>query len=509
VRWGANLKKEGEKIMRRWSMQIGAIGLVLALFISPTFVASAAENTSYGEVNSIQETYTPERFASQGLVAQDKQTFLKLVLEQMLARSETFTVTYQGALKDVYSTFQKLLDEVYTLSSTRADAEDYLKYSCKQMSVNISYNSSRSIFTFRMSYLTSAAQEAYISERVAEIIKQLGVQTKSDLKKLEAVHQYICTNFQYDNSATKYSAYDGLAGGKMVCQGFTLTFYRLMRELNVPVRIVSGYGNGAAHAWNIVKLNGVWYNVDETWDTVLTSGATVSKRYFLKNTKDFVNHTPDRDYADSAFLKAHPMASQSYDWTQNEKKEPDLVNVSEWHRSEIALFIQTGLVPNALMNQYQTPITRAEFVTLLVNLCEKVKGVGVKAQNGLCPFTDLAGHPYQREITAAWSLGITQGKTETQFKPDDVLTRQEAAKMLCTALEVMKGLTVPLNGYASISYSDEGNIGSWAMPYVSYATKQGVMSGDGRYFFPTRNITREEGAAVVWRLSQQFSLLAA
>lgn len=496
--------------MRRWIKQISAMGLILTLLFSQVLAVSSEqaemETSLYGEIGSIQVTYEPKKFESQGLVAQSKSAFLQLILEQMLARKETFTITYQGALKDVYSTFQKLLDEVYALPSTRADAQDYLEFSCERLNVQISYNSTQCTFTFQISYFTNAEQEAFVSKRVTEIIGELGVQTQSDLKKLEAVHQYICTHFQYDYSLTKYSAYEGLSSGNMVCQGYALLFYRLMRELNVPVRIISGLGNGAAHAWNIAKLNGMWYNVDETWDAGATSGATASKRYFLKSMSDFTNHTCDSKYADSAFLKEYPMASKSYDWDVSREWELELSGVSEWHRSEIAGLIQMELVPDALMQQYQAPITRAEFATLLVNLCEKAQGA---AQGVLCPFLDVAGHPYQREIAAAWSLDITQGKTETQFKPNDVLTRQEAVKMLCTALETLEDITVPLTGYPSVPYSDQAKIGSWAMPYVSYATRHQIMNGNGSSFFPTKNLTREEGMAVVWRLSQQFSLLAA
>ena len=89
------------------------------------------------------------------------------------------------------------------------------------------------------------------------------------------------------------------------------------------------------------------------------------------------------------------------------------------------------------------------------------------------------------------------------------MTRQEAVKMLCSTLEKLEGMNIPMEGYPPISYSDAAQIGDWAMPYVSYATKYQIMNGNGSSFFPTKNLTREEGMAIVWRLANQFSLLAA
>ena len=40
----------------------------------------------------------------------------------------------------------------------------------------------------------------------------------------------------------------------------------MCREANVPVRFITGYGidfSGiGAHAWNIIEVDGKWYNMD-------------------------------------------------------------------------------------------------------------------------------------------------------------------------------------------------------------------------------------------------------
>lgn len=46
--------------------------------------------------------------------------------------------------------------------------------------------------------------------------------------------------------------------------------------------VIPGTGNGALHAWNIAELNGVYYNLDSTWD----AGKDLYG-YFLCSENDF------------------------------------------------------------------------------------------------------------------------------------------------------------------------------------------------------------------------------
>ena len=51
-----------------------------------------------------------------------------------------------------------------------------------------------------------------------------------------------------------------------VCQGYAGLLYRLCLEMGISCRMITGTGNGGAHAWNIVALDGKYYNADSTWD---------------------------------------------------------------------------------------------------------------------------------------------------------------------------------------------------------------------------------------------------
>ncbi len=61
------------------------------------------------------------------------------------------------------------------------------------------------------------------------------------------------------------SAYSALVNGQTVCAGYARAFQYIMIELGIPTYYVSGYST-QDHAWNIIFLDGEYYNVDLTWN---------------------------------------------------------------------------------------------------------------------------------------------------------------------------------------------------------------------------------------------------
>ena len=80
------------------------------------------------------------------------------------------------------------------------------------------------------------------------------------------VHDALMGLVEYDVAAPmNQSAYSALVGGRSVCAGYARAFQYIMQELGVPCYYCTGYA-GEEHAGNIVKIDGVYQNVDVTWD---------------------------------------------------------------------------------------------------------------------------------------------------------------------------------------------------------------------------------------------------
>ena len=86
----------------------------------------------------------------------------------------------------------------------------------------------------------------------------------NDTEKAIVLHDYLVTHCEYDQSLSKYTAYDALVNGSAVCQGYAEAYYDLMKRAGVSCTYVAS--DAMNHIWNMVEIDGNWYHVDATWD---------------------------------------------------------------------------------------------------------------------------------------------------------------------------------------------------------------------------------------------------
>lgn len=219
-----------------------------------------------------------------------------------------------------------IMERIYQLAIAHTGAGnegDYLRWHLKSCEEGFTYgyiqegNQAKDfVYTFRftLTYYTTKNQEDAVSAKVQSVLSQLNLAGKTDYEKIKAIYDYLCDNVVYDNANLnnqsydlKYSAYAALINGTSVCQGYSNLLYRMALEAGVDCRFIFGQSQGGNHSWNIVKLDGVYYNVDATWDAV-----TKDHRYFLKTDAHMDDHTKDPEYSQPAFMAAHPLASSDY-----------------------------------------------------------------------------------------------------------------------------------------------------------------------------------------------------
>ncbi len=104
-------------------------------------------------------------------------------------------------------------------------------------------------------------------------------------EKEKYVHDALMELAEYDLAAPmNQSAYSALVGGRSVCAGYARAFQYMMQQLGIPCYYCTGYA-GEDHAWNIVKLDGAYYNVDVTWDDTEDS----NYNYFNKSDSEYAS----------------------------------------------------------------------------------------------------------------------------------------------------------------------------------------------------------------------------
>lgn len=199
------------------------------------------------------------------------------------------------------------------------DEGDYLLgYLVYLAPTNVSFAQSADGWQFTVNYYcaywTTAQQEAELDAEIEKLVQQLELKSDlTDYQKISAIYNYICSNITYDyehkeddNYPLKQTAYAAVVNKTAVCQGYATLFYRLALEAGVDCRYITGFA-GEYHAWNIVQLDGQYYNVDVTWDS-----EAYNFQYFLKSPADFWDHQPDERYETEEFKAAHPIAQESY-----------------------------------------------------------------------------------------------------------------------------------------------------------------------------------------------------
>ena len=127
---------------------------------------------------------------------------------------------------------------------------------------------------------------------------------KDDYETVKNIHDYLIKNFDYDyrKNNENYTDIEGFRDGVMVCNGYAMATFYLCNKAGIDARLIIGIGGNDTtinHAWNVVKIDGNWYNMDVTWDD--QGGDKISYKYFLKSDADFPLHVRSNHYNSSTF----------------------------------------------------------------------------------------------------------------------------------------------------------------------------------------------------------------
>lgn len=157
-----------------------------------------------------------------------------------------------------------------------------------------------------------------------------------------------------------------------------------------------------------------------------------------------------------------------------------------WAETNINKLITAGAIGGYPDGSFKPdePITRAEFVVVLV------KAFNLEPQGGRV-FSDTASHWAKNYITTAVANKIVNGYSDTNFGPNDLITREQMAVMIVKAAK----LTGRTGGKV---FTDQAQISSWAQDAVVIASANNTITGypDNR-FKPQISASRAEAVTVI------------
>lgn len=154
-------------------------------------------------------------------------------------------------------------------------------------------------YTVTPHFITTREQEDQVDQKINELIHTEGgalypYKNASDYAKIKAAYNYVRDHVSYIGTTTPiyHTCYSALINRKATCQGYALLFYRLVRELGIPCRVLMGV-DANAHTYNIVQLDGAWYYVD------------TNAGVLLKGTDDFKPAPLQSQYRTPAFTSEY------------------------------------------------------------------------------------------------------------------------------------------------------------------------------------------------------------
>lgn len=174
----------------------------------------------------------------------------------------------------------------------------------------------------------------------------------------------------------------------------------------------------------------------------------------------------------------------------------------KWAQTTVADAATNCLVPYEFAGKYTNDITREEFCSLLGNAIKTAGNYAsleayMSANNKPYQtnyFTDCAGA--DNSVNMLHALGIVNGKDDNLFDPHGILTREEAAAMVCRTAEQFKFIETD----PTLIYDDKYDISPWATYFVAWVTNNFIMNGTDGNFLPKKTYTVQEAITTVNRM---------
>ena len=252
-------------------------------------------------------------------------------------------------------------------------------------------------------------------------------------------------------------------------------------------------------------------------------GSSVSSATVTKNAKVAEPKTPEKDgytfggwYTDKEFAEKYDFESKvtknftlyaKWDKHDDEQSSTDTHNcpslafddldITKWYHFDTDYVIENGIFKGTTETTFEpdSAQTRAMMVTVLYRV------EGEPAVNRSIPFADVdMGAYYANAVIWGQQNGIIKGYSETEFGPDDKITREQIAAIMHRYAQY-KGYDVSIGENTNIlSYDDFDSISEYAIPSMQWAVGSGLIKGKSESTLnPLDNATRAEIAAILHR----------
>ncbi|MBE5776842.1 MAG: hypothetical protein E7326_04990 [Clostridiales bacterium] len=314
--------------------------------------------------------------------------------------------TYSGA----GNTFEASSVTAATYSTTLTSAKDGRKVYCV---ITDRYGNSVQSHTAELHIIDT------VPEKLSYVVNTTVKAGMSQYETALSLYDWVCANVTYDDdylvdnvptSSLGVGGEAALLDGIAVCHGFAQAYEWLLEEVGIAAHYVTGYANynGAAHAWNLAKLDDKWYQFDPTWDD---DGNGETHNYFgLSDYAMNSNHTQE--------THTHILCN---DYDAN-------YNYQQGHYDEVLAYVKNQINAAIKNNVYSGSVDvsaytdylfwwypdHATVATILVGQDDWAKSGRVEVYSAE-PCYNFSFYPDEKRVEHIEIIGVTEGKFATGY----------------------------------------------------------------------------------------------
>ncbi len=211
---------------------------------------------------------------------------------------------------------------------------------------------------------------------------------------------------------------------------------------------------------------------------------------------------PVRENPDGSWSYEQPKSDVTIEVIFGEVAPEPTVDVSEifldvdpdaWYKDAVQFVYDNGLMTGTSATEFAPDVTTTR--AMIVSILARLEGVTAADDAG---FSDVDDEWFATAVNWAASVGVVNGFEDNTFRPNDAITREQMAAILCN-YAAWKGEDVSARAELS-RYSDAAEISSWATDVMRWAVAENLISGvTNDTLQPQGAATRAQVAAILQR----------
>ncbi|MBR1539962.1 MAG: hypothetical protein IJ629_02105 [Clostridia bacterium] len=244
------------------------------------------------------------------------------------------------------------------------------------------------------------AELSAVNEKIKEIIAGIP-EDATEFEKVSYVYKKLAETIVYDEDHKNPSRTNidrslkgSLLEGKAVCLGYARVLKKILNELGIESKIIHGNSveedekeeeDHSTHSWNQIKIDGVWYNADLTWDADSVRNHDQLRYFLLDDETFFKSHKPcEMSISSEDYMRedGFDFEKYSHDTWYGEHRVKKNECEREYEREKIVTYFETNLPKNFITISKQrinsllqsTKVSFTEMKKAIYDIIMNVKG---------------------------------------------------------------------------------------------------------------------------------------